>query len=97
MQSALEKAMALGNIPGLVSSSFANIRTDMQLQDAMRHASSAIGINTSNISMTTLPGEDRYQGGLSYFFHDVEKTREVLLEIYDAKVENAEKVEVNDN
>lgn len=96
IQATLEKAMTLGNIPGLVSTGFSNVRTDMPLQEAMLHAKNTMGLNMSNINLMTLPGEARYQGALSYFFHSVKDTRELLLEIYDAQVENTGIEDIDD-
>ncbi|NLM04849.1 MAG: LCP family protein [Clostridiales bacterium] len=96
IQAALEKALKLGNIPGLVATSFRHVRTDITLQEAMKYGKDAMGIKMSNVTMRTLPGEDRYQGGLSYFFHSVKETRELLLDIYGARDENTESEEIND-
>lgn len=96
MQSAIKKAMNLGNLPGLVSNSFRHVKTDIELQDIMRLATSAIGLDMQNIQMHTLPGEPKYmEDKLSYFINDAKETRQLLLEIYgvqeDTPQENNQK------
>lgn len=91
MKSALNKAMNLGNLPSLASSVFKFVRTDMELQDVMKLAASAVSLKTDNINMYTLPGEPKYIQKLSYFLNDAKETRELLLKIYGVE----EKVEDN--
>ncbi|AKL93617.1 transcriptional attenuator, LytR family [Clostridium aceticum] len=93
MQSALQKAMSLGSLPNLVSTSFRHVRTDIELQDVLRYATNAVGLNMENVSMTMLPGTARYQNRVSYYFHDQIETRNLLLEIYGVKQEEQSPIE----
>ncbi|AOY75499.1 LCP family protein [Clostridium formicaceticum] len=93
MQSALKKAMSLGSLPNLVSSSFKHVRTDIALQDVVRYASNAVGLSMENISMNMLPGIARYQGGVSYYFHDQKETRQLLLDIYGVTQKELDTIE----
>jgi len=81
MQSAMKKILG-PKLPNAVATAFRHVRTDMELQDTMKLATSAVGLNMSDISINMLPGEARYQGGGSYFFHDSEELKHLLTEIY---------------
>ncbi|MCC5911225.1 MAG: LCP family protein [Clostridiaceae bacterium] len=93
MQSALQKATRLGNLPGLASTSFRFVRTDMELQDVLRYAGSAAGLNMDKVNMYMLPGEARYQGGGSYYFRDTAEIRQLLLDIYGVEEKPQEEKE----
>jgi anionic cell wall polymer biosynthesis LytR-Cps2A-Psr (LCP) family protein len=54
----------------------------MPLQVLLKQATGAIGINMENVTMQMLPGEDRYQSGVSFYFHDPEAVKELLTKIY---------------
>ncbi|SET22967.1 transcriptional attenuator, LytR family [Natronincola peptidivorans] len=95
MKSAIQKAMSLGNLPGLASNTLKFVRTDMELQEVMRHATSAIGLNLERVNMHMLPGEARYQGGVSYYFHDASAVRRLLLDIYEVPPDEEEIEETN--
>lgn len=99
MQSAIKKAMNLGNLPGLVSTSFRFVRTDVELQEIMGLATSAMGLNMEKVKMHTLPGEPKYIDRLSYFVHDAMETRQLLLGIYGVEQEEdtAEDNETEEN
>ncbi|SDJ82792.1 LCP family protein [Natronincola ferrireducens] len=96
IQAALKKAMSLGNLPGLVTNTFRFVRTDMELQNLLRHATSAIGLNMENVTMNVLPGEARYKGGVSYYFYDPVETRGLLLDMYGVSRESTDIQEKED-
>lgn len=87
IQEAIKRALTIGNIPSLATNAFRFVRTDIELHEMTRLATSVVGIDTDNISMHTLPGTASYQGGVSYFFHDAIETRELLIKIYSGKAE----------
>ncbi|MDW7672167.1 MAG: LCP family protein [Bacillota bacterium] len=83
MKNALKKAMTVGNLPTLAASVFRFVRTDTELQEVMRLANLARGMDPEeNLNTYSLPGEARTQGGLSYVFHDALETRRLLINIY---------------
>ncbi len=81
VKSAIKKAMGF-RLPAVATTAFRYVRTDMELQDALRLATSATGLNTEEISSYMLPGEDKYRNGVSYYFHDMQAIRDLLIEIY---------------
>ena len=87
VQAAIKKALTLGNLPSLATNAVRFVRTDVELQEVTRLASSVVGIDTSNIKMHTLPGGPSYQGGVSYFFHDATETKDLLIKIYSGGTE----------
>lgn len=83
MKNALKRAMTIGNLPTLAASVFRFVRTDIALQEVVRLANMARGLNLEEgLNTYTLPGEVRTQGGLSYVFHDSLATRNLLIYIY---------------
>lgn len=81
MKSALKKAFSF-RLPTVVTTSFRFVRTDIDLQDAVRYATMAMGMEIENVNMLMLPGSDEYKRGISYFFMDEEKTKDLLLNMY---------------
>jgi len=90
MQSAMKKILG-PKLPNAVGTAFRHVKTDMPLQDAMKYATSAVGLNVGDINLNTLPGEARYQGGGSYFFHDSKELKDLIIQMYSG--ENPEKNE----
>ncbi|ABR46389.1 cell envelope-related transcriptional attenuator [Alkaliphilus metalliredigens QYMF] len=86
IQSAISKAMG-PRLPSVAGQAFRHVRTDIDLQDVMRLATAAVGMDMANVQIATLPGEASYQGGVSYYFHDPEATRDRLMEIYKGSTE----------
>jgi len=82
IKAAMQKALTIGKIPTLASNAFRFVRTDIEVQDVTKIASKIVGLDSDNIKMHTLPGVPSYQGGASYFFHNVEDTKGVLVNIY---------------
>lgn len=81
MQSAMKKMLG-PKLPNAVAGGFKHVRTDISLQAAMKYATNAVGLQMEDINMQTLPGEARYERGGSYFFHDSQETKDILIEIY---------------
>ena len=83
MKNAMKKALTIGNLPTLATSAFRFVRTDMELQEVIRMANNARGLDPEvNMNTYSLPGDARMQGGLSYVFHNALETRETLIYIY---------------
>ncbi len=86
MKAAFKKAIGL-KLPAVAAAAFKHVKTDMPLQDLLRLATGAVGISMENVTMQMLPGEDRYQSGASYYFHDTEAVKELLIKIYTEEEE----------
>lgn len=84
MKSAMEKILG-PKLPNAVATAFKHVKTDIDLQDAMKLAASAAGLNIEDINIHLLPGEARYQGGGSYFFHDSKELKQLLIQIYSGE------------
>ncbi len=81
VQSALKKILG-PKLPNAVATGFKHVKTDIPLQVAMKHATSAIGLKVEDINMNTLPGEARRERTGDYFFHNPKETKELLIEMY---------------
>lgn len=80
------------NAPSIIKTLFKYVETDVNLNDALNYVKYLNDIDLDNINMTTIPGDARMIGGISYFIHDEEGTRELVDEIFfsDDKRENEE-------
>jgi len=87
IKAAFKKAIGL-KLPSVASTAFKHVRTDMPLQNLLRYATGAAGINMENVSMQVIPGADRYQSGASYYFHDTEAVKELLTRMYSEEEAN---------
>lgn len=72
----------LKNLPDLISVVYKYIGTDVSLSDAMKYVNYVDKVDMSKISMETLPGVGQYVGGVSYFIHDAEQTREMVDRVF---------------
>lgn len=81
IKAAFKKALGL-KLPTVVTTAFKYVRTDVELQNAIGLATSALGINMDSFQMNRLPGEDKYQSGVSYYFPDYDGIKDLLIEIY---------------
>ena len=68
-------------IPQLVSVLFDAIDTDIGFVDAMKYVPLVTAFDPSQITYTILPGEGRYENGVSYFFVDEQEKEALLKEI----------------
>lgn len=88
LKSAIKKSLSL-KIFNVVNTAFDYVKTDVKLSDALSYAVGLAGFDVENMTMTTLPGkeEKRAYGNqrLSYYIHDPEKIRELMMEIYDVE------------
>lgn len=99
MKSAIKKSLSL-KLVNVVRTGFDYIKTDIKLSEALGYTAGIIGFDIDDISMTTLPGlpEDRTYNKVksSYFIHDSEKIRELMMEIYDVQEETTVENKTND-
>lgn len=72
----------LKNLPDLISVMYKYIETDVSMSDALKYVNYVDKVDMSKISMETLPGVGQYVGGVSYFIHDVEETREMVDRVF---------------
>lgn len=88
--SAIKKSLSL-KLPNVIKACFTYVKTDVGLSDALVYAANALGIDMENISMTTLPGDGEYKTikgtRLSYFTHNPDKIKDMMMELYDVKIE----------
>ena len=84
MKSAMKKVLG-PKLPNAVTTAFKHVKTDIPLQDAMKYATSAVGLKMDNININVLPGEAEYKGGVSYFFHDSKALKDLLIQIYSGE------------
>ncbi|MTI71278.1 MAG: LytR family transcriptional regulator [Firmicutes bacterium] len=91
LKSAMKKTLSL-NIINVAKTAFEEVRTDMELSDILYYARYGFSMNMDNISMDMLPGSAKYktvQGTrYSYFYHDSNKTKELIKKLYDVQEEN---------
>ena len=72
----------LKNIPDYISILYKDIETDISLKDILKYANYIEKLDSSKITMQTLPGTGQYIGGVSYFVHDAEETATLVDEIF---------------
>jgi len=94
MKSAMKKIIG-PKLPNAVATAFKHVKTDIDLQDTMKLATSAAGLNMENININLLPGESRYQKGVSYYFHDSKELKNLLTEIYSGEELQVEEEDTN--
>lgn len=99
LKSAIKKSLSLKFI-NVVNTAFDHVKTDVKLTEALSYAAGLIGFDMDNISMTTLPGADEYRTygkqRLSYFIHDSEKIKELMMDIYNVEEEVIEENKTDD-
>ncbi|MDF2596825.1 MAG: cell envelope-related transcriptional attenuator [Clostridia bacterium] len=60
----------LPKIPQIVPIIFSSIKTDVSLTEVSKYYPFLQSFNMNYLSFNTIPGEGRYEGGVSYFFPD---------------------------
>ncbi|WIV13033.1 LCP family protein [Proteiniborus sp. MB09-C3] len=99
LKSAIKKSLSL-KIINVVNTAFDHVKTDVKLTEALGYAAGLIGFDADNISMITLPGKDEYRTynkvKLSYFIHDPDKIKELMMGIYNVQEEVIEENKNND-
>ncbi len=78
----LNTESVLKNMPDYVSILYKDIQTDISLKDILKYVNYIEKIDSSKITMQTLPGTGQYIGGVSYFVHDAEETAALVDEIF---------------
>ncbi len=70
------------SLPDLVSVLYEYVDTDVSLTDALKYLNYVDKIDINNMTTYTLPGYGEYVGGISYYLHNVNETKELVDEIF---------------
>ena len=89
MDKVLSTESIVKNLGDYIKVAYKYVETDVSLSDAVKYANYITKVDTDKISMETLPGAGQYVGGVSYFVHDPEATRETLLVLDATTGQNA--------
>lgn len=77
----MKQAMGF-KLPFVVKDVFSYLKTDMNPGDMLYIGTKAIGIDFGKMKTYTIPGEAGMKFNASYYFHDPEKTLQLMQEIY---------------
>ncbi|WP_317856184.1 LCP family protein [Chakrabartyella piscis] len=72
----------LKNLPDLISVLYEYVDTDVTLTDALKYINYVDTIDMDKMEAYTLPGYGQYIGGVSYYLHYVDETKELVDEIF---------------
>jgi LCP family protein required for cell wall assembly len=64
--------------PELIEEVYKYVKTNFTVADAIRYAGMLSKLDSDSFETFMLPGAGEYQGGVSYFIHNKEKTRELV-------------------
>jgi LCP family protein required for cell wall assembly len=81
VSTAAKKAMGF-KLPFVIKDVFSYLKTDMNIGDMLYLGTKGLGFDFSNLEKHTIPGEPGMKYKASYYFHDSEKTLEMMQEIY---------------
>ena len=70
------------NLGDYIEVMYKYVKTDVSLTDALKYANYITKVDMDKISMETLPGAGQYVGGVSYFVHDPQATREMVDRVF---------------
>ena len=70
------------NLGDYIEVMYKHVETDVSLADALKYANYITKVDMDKISMETLPGSGQYVGGVSYFVHDPQATREMVDRVF---------------
>lgn len=91
-----KKAIGL-KLPNIIKAGIENVDTDVKMSQGISYASRLVGIESENINMVMIPGEDKYINGTSYYIHDESETKKLLRKIYNDNEEEELADEVLEN
>lgn len=78
-------------MPKIVNVLFSSVKTDVELGEIGQYFSYAKDFDPANISFHTIPGEGRYERGVSYFFPDMNDMGQFVQDVfYDTTVAGEE-------
>jgi len=96
MNAVIDEVLSAGTIlrlPKMAQALSSHLGTNMSPSEMAKYAFEAAGINGEDIKMHRLTGEAKYVEGISYFIYDKQKTKEMIVSIFDG-VDNTIKIEV---
>lgn len=96
VKSFMKKAIGL-KLPSIIKTGIDNVETDVKMSQGISYASRLVGIDSDNINMIMLPGEDEYIGGTSYYIHDPVETKKVVKDIYHNEEEDENEEEEDED
>ena len=82
MDKVLSTESIVKNLGDYIKVTYKYVETDVSLSDAVKYANYITKVDTEKISMETLPGAGQYVGGVSYFVHDPDATREMVDRVF---------------
>lgn len=77
----IKQAMGI-KLPFVIKDVFSYLKTDLGIGDMLYLGTQALGFDMSKMKTHTIPGEAGMKFSASYYFHDPEKTLEMMQEIY---------------
>lgn len=73
----LQSPTIITKIPGILSIFPKYVETDLNATDIMKFAMSLVKTQKENIKYHVVPGEAKYENGISYYFYDNSKNKEL--------------------
>ena len=72
------------------------VKTNLDLNDVKDYLPYAVDMNMDNVKVEILPGKDEVVNGVWFFFHDEEKTKEIVEDLFFSKpVEDDDENSIN--
>jgi LCP family protein required for cell wall assembly len=78
----LLNAKNIVKIPELIDLGVSSVKGDVKATDVLKYLDDIKQFNTSNLRLETLPGEGEYINNTSYFVADIQKTKELVNEMF---------------
>lgn len=82
VKSAFRQALGF-SLPKVVKTTLNNVDSDLPLGMATKLAAKAVGLKGDNIQTIMIPGKSGTKDGLSYWFADEDKVKDMLTQIYN--------------
>lgn len=82
MEKVLSTENIVKNLGDYIEVMYKYVKTDVSLADALKYANYITKVDMEKINMETLPGVGQYVGGVSYFIHDPDATREMVDRVF---------------
>lgn len=86
IKAAAKKALSF-RLPVVANTTYKQIKTNMELDDIIYYAKSAIGISIDDIKTYKIPGSATSKGP-SYYIYDTKATEDMMIEIYKRGLED---------
>lgn len=76
------KPQYITKVPQLLDEIYKYVKTNLSVADALSYAGMLNKLNAESFQTYTLPGEDKYTGGLWYFIYDPQKTKTLIDDVF---------------